>query len=119
MAASLINRLRAFLFLFFGVAPFGFGAARATSAGDLRMLGMAVGALLGALAARLIERRRREPLGRWQSAVLATLLATLPAGALGHLYGATALAGIWGVAAALGGCYGASRLVRPDLPGSR
>lgn len=116
MAATLTDRLRAFLFLFFGVAPFGFGAARASSTGDFRMLGMAVGALLGALAARLIERRRRQPMGRWRAAMLAAIVGTLPAGALGHLYGATAVAGIWAVAAVLGGCYGLSRLVRPGVP---
>jgi hypothetical protein len=105
------TRHRSFYFLaiLFRVAPFAFGLIRATQAGDYRMLWMAVASLAGAALVAFVARRH----GRDSKEILAIsavvfAVSTLLAGLTARVLGATAAAGIWGVAVVFGICWAIS-----------
>ncbi len=92
------------LAIFFAAGPFVAGLFRAISTGtDLRLLWMAFASALGATAAIAIVRARG---GQSKSAVTlfaaVLVVATLAAGVVGFLLGATAGPGVWMVAFVLG-----------------
>ena len=112
------------LSIVFAAAPFVFALIRAVgSGGDLRMLWMALAALVGTAVIMALGRaRRRGPRGIAALSTLALVAATLLAGGTAYRLGATAAAGIWPVAFVLSFCWVASfalgALARPRLPAS-
>ncbi len=94
----------------FGAAPLAFGVVRAVaSGGDLRMLWMAIIASVFAasvLVAAVGKRRTRQAVMTQATVIL--IVATLLAGGLGFMLGATAGPGVWAVALVLGLCLAAS-----------
>jgi len=93
-----------FLSLLFAAAPFAFGLVRYFSTGsDLRMLWMALAAFLGLVLVRVFARRRSQTRSEMPAfSGLTFIVATLLAAATARLLGATAAAGIWGVAIVFG-----------------
>ena len=93
-----------FLSILFAIAPFVAGLFRATSTGtDLRLLWMALASALGATAVIAIMRARSaqaKSVFALSAAVL--IVATIAAGCVGFLLGATAGPGVWMVAVVLG-----------------
>jgi hypothetical protein len=104
MKRSPREKLLYFLSILFAVAPFVAGLYRARSTGtDLRLLWMAFAAALGAAVVMAIIRARgaqSKSLLALSAAVL--LVATVSAGLVGFLLGATAGPGVWMVAVVLG-----------------
>jgi hypothetical protein len=104
MKRSPREQLLYFLSILFAVAPFVAGLYRARSTGtDLRLLWMAFAAALGAAVVMAIIRARgaqSKSLLALSAAVL--LVATVSAGLVGFLLGATAGPGVWMVAVVLG-----------------
>jgi hypothetical protein len=95
--------------MLFGAAPFVFAGIRAASAPhDLRMLWMALAALVGAAAVAVVGRPRgaRRPLLVRSALVL--LVATLLAAFTAYRLGATAALGVWPVALVLSFCLAAA-----------
>jgi small-conductance mechanosensitive channel len=94
------------LSILFALAPLAFGALRAFTAGDLRMLWMAIasGVVVTAvvMARRSAANRSGFALGR---ALLALLLGIVAASATGYALGARAWSGILGVAVVLAFCW--------------
>lgn len=92
------------LSILFAIAPFVAGIFRAISTGkDLRLLWMAFAAALGTTAVIAVMNARG---GRSNSVLTRSIfvlaVATLAAGAVGFLLGATAGPGVWMVAVVLG-----------------
>ena len=104
MRRSSREQLLYFLSILFAVAPFVAGFVRARSTGtDLRLLWMALASALGATAVIAVTRAR----GAQSKSVLALsaavlVVATVAAGFVGFLLGATAGPGVWMVAVVLG-----------------
>lgn len=92
MSAS-SRRISLSLSWLFAAAPFVVALIRFKSAGDLRMLWMALASTAGIAVLYALRRR---------SAVLALVVTTLIAAGVAYLLGATAAAGIWPVALAFG-----------------
>ncbi|HEX5830898.1 MAG TPA: hypothetical protein VFY16_07965 [Gemmatimonadaceae bacterium] len=122
MRESSRRRTLTILSVVFAAAPFTFALIRAFSGRyDLRMLWMAMAALVGAFTVMTLDRaRRRGSRGIVALSTLALLAATLLAGVTAYQLGATAAAGIGLVALVLGLCWGASfalnALARPQRP---
>jgi hypothetical protein len=98
------------LSILFAAAPFGFGLIRAFSTGyDLRMLWMALASFLGAAIVMVFGKARsRKPKGVLAPSTVTFVIATLLAGSTALLLGATAPAGVWGVAIVFGLFWAAS-----------
>jgi hypothetical protein len=98
------------LSIFFAIAPFALGLIRAFQTGwDLRILLVAFASLLGALVVRVIAKTRsRNQNSVLMLSVLTFTLSALFAGLTAYLLGATAAAGVWGVAFVLAFCWTAS-----------
>jgi hypothetical protein len=98
------------LSILFAAAPFAFGLLRALRTGsDIRMLWMALASFLGAAVVMVFVKAR----GERSKSVLALsavvfVIATLLAGLAALLLGATAPAGVWGVAIVFGLFWAAS-----------
>lgn len=106
----------------FGAAPLGFGLFRAWRTGDdFRMLWMALASSVfaaGVMAATIGRRRARHAV--FIQSIVILVVATLLAGCLAYLLGATAAAGVWGVAFVLGFCLAvANALIEFSRPSSR
>lgn len=99
-----------FLSILFAAGPFVAGLFRAFSTGtDLRLLWMAFASALGATAAIAVMKARggqSKSIRTFSSVVL--VVATLAAGLVGFLLGATAGPGVWMVAVVLGLFFAAS-----------
>lgn len=90
----------------FAVAPFAFALIRYRQTGaDLRMLWMALASLVGAAALIAIDRSRNQRLSAGIGSALMLSITTLLAGLTAMLLGATAPAGVWGVAIVFGICW--------------
>jgi hypothetical protein len=100
MTRSRRGRWARFLSIVFGAAPFVFGLIRAVSTGyDLRMLWMALASFLGALLVGVVGRSpTRGPNTLLALSALTFVVTALLAGSTALLLGATAPAGVWGVA---------------------
>jgi hypothetical protein len=104
MRRSPREQLIFFLAILFAIAPFVAGLFRAFSTGtDLRLLWMAFASYVGAAAVMAVVSSRGAP----AKSVLALfsvvlVVATLAAGLVGFLLGATAGPGVWMVAVVLG-----------------
>ena len=98
-----MTRLLSFLF---ALAPLAFGAIRAATAHDLRVLWMAIAAGVVVAAVVMLRRsaanRSSMALGR---ALLALLLGLVAASATGYAFGARAWSGILGMAFVLSFCW--------------
>ncbi|HEY6825319.1 MAG TPA: hypothetical protein VI259_00600 [Gemmatimonadaceae bacterium] len=94
------------LSVLFALAPLAFGAIRAATAHDLRVLWMAVASGIVVAAVVMLRRsgtnRSSMALGR---ALLALLLGIVAASATGYALGARAWAGIFGMAFVLAFCW--------------
>ena len=103
------QRLR-ILSVVFAAAPFVFALIRALNArSDLRMLWMALAALLGTSAVMLTGQvRQRAPRAVLSLSAIALLVGTLLAAWTAVRLGATAAAGIWPVSFVLAFCWVAS-----------
>lgn len=107
---SLQQRGMYILSIFFAIAPFAFGLIRAFQTGsDFRILLMAFASLLGALVVRMIAKTR----SRNQNSVLILsaltfIITAIFAGLTAYILGATAAAGVWGIAFVLAFCWTAS-----------
>lgn len=104
MKRSSREQILYFLSILFAIAPFVAGLFRVMSTGtDLRLLWMAVASALGATAVIAIMRARSaqsKSVLALSAAVL--IVATIAAGFVGFLLGATAGPGVWMVAVVLG-----------------
>jgi len=94
----------------FAAAPIAFALIRALQSGhDLRMLWMAIAALVGAAAAAALggmnRRRGRGRVAVWLAAIV---VGTALAAVVGRLLGATAMIGVILVAFVLAGCWATS-----------
>jgi hypothetical protein len=98
------------LSILFAIAPFAFGMIRAFQTGnDFRLLWIAFASSLGALVIRVIAKTRSRQANRVLAfSALTFVTAALFAGLTGYLLGATAVAGVWGVAFVLAFCWAAS-----------
>ena len=108
------------LSILFAIAPFAFGLIRVFQTGhDFRLLWMAFASFLGALMARIIAgTRSQQSNGVFVLSVLTFIIAAVLAGLTAYLLGATAPAGVWGVAFVLGFCWAAyCALNTLSLPG--
>ena len=106
--------MTAVLSILFAAAPFGFGLFRAITTGnDFRMLWMALAAFLGLAAVAAVGK----PTSAAASSAIAFIVATVFAAVVAYILGATAAAGVWGVAIVFGLCCAAShalwRISRP------
>jgi hypothetical protein len=100
------------LSILFAIAPFAFGMIRAFQTGhDLRLLWMAFASFLGALIVRVITKARSQKPGVLVSSAFTFAFAALLAGSTAYLLGATAAAGVWGVAFVLALCWAASYIL--------
>jgi ascorbate-specific PTS system EIIC-type component UlaA len=90
----------------FAAAPFAFALIRYRQTGaDLRMLWMALASLIGAAALIAVDRSRRQRLSVGIGSAMMLAITTLLAGLTAMLLGATAAAGVWGVAIVFGICW--------------
>ena len=92
------------LSILFAVAPFAFATIRLLQTrSDLRLFGMAIASFLGTSGVMAIAKGpARQPLVLF---AVTFITATLCAGAIGFLLGATAGPGLWAVAGVLGLCW--------------
>lgn len=98
------------LSILFAIAPFAFGMIRAfQTSHDFRLLWIAFASFLGALVVRVIAKTRSPQLNSVLAlSALTFVIAVLLAGLTAYLLGATAAAGVWGVAFVLAFCWAAS-----------
>ena len=98
-----MTRLTRLLSIVFLAVPFAFAVVRAVRTGnDLRYVGMAAAAWLGASVIVIARKARGLPTAAFSAAALA--MATLLSGAAATLLGARATPGIWAVALGFGLC---------------
>ncbi len=97
------------LSLLFAAAPFVAGSIRALQTGsDMRLLWMAVAALVGGVVAVAIARARAATTSLFSHAVVAFALATVLTGISGRMLGARSGPGVWMIAVVFGLCWAAS-----------
>lgn len=94
----------------FGAIPFAFAIVRALQTGsDLRYGWVALGSFAGAAAVMAIGKaRQRTPAGVLALAIVALIVATMLAGVVAFVVGASSLVAVGVVAAGFGGCHAAS-----------
>jgi hypothetical protein len=99
-----------FLAILFATAPFAFGIIRFLRTGrDLRILWLAFASLIGAFAVRMIAKERSpKSTSAFLFSGLTFVVSALLGGLTGYLLGATAGAGVWGVAIVLAISWAAS-----------
>ena len=107
---SLKEQVAYVLSILFAIATFAFGMIRAFQTGqDFRLLWIATASFLGALVVRVSTKSRSTmPNNIFALSFLTFVVAALLAGATAYLLGATAAAGVWGVAFVLAFCWSAS-----------
>ena len=108
----MMSSLRFLISFALAAAPLAAGLVRYLNTGrDIRMLGAAVASMLGAFVAARVWSGRSGAPSLAIAAATAALSAVCAACAM-YLVGARAGAGIWAIALAFGGCWGARRLTK-------
>ncbi len=94
------------LAILFAAAPFIFGLIRLVSAGDYRMLAMAVVSFIGVMVVRMMKSAVPP------STAVIFFVATVLAAIVAYAMGATAALGVWPVSIVFGCCFAASNALK-------